>query len=213
MLVRGEQDVCVTTILDMDADAGTLLLDCSIDPAQNQRILAAKRIRFETTLDKIRIVFVTEHIESGLYEGRPALRCAIPATLVRLQRREYYRMETPVASPVRVGIPLLLEGGGALESFTVSDISVGGLAILDNKLLLTNSLGQKLTGCSLGLPDGVVTTTLIVRNAIELTLLNGKHSRRIGCEFFDLSRGSLANVQRYITKLERERNARVAGLG
>jgi c-di-GMP-binding flagellar brake protein YcgR len=206
MLVRGEQDVCVTTILDMDAD--TLLLDCSIDPAQNLRILATKRLRFETTLDKIRIVFVADNVETATYEGRPALRCAIPATLVRLQRREYYRMETPVASPIRVTIPLLMEGGGSAEAFTVADISVGGLALLDNKLLLTNSQGQKLPHCSIALPDGVISTTLVVRNAIELTLLNGKQSRRIGCEFLDLSRGSLASVQRYITKLERERNAR-----
>lgn len=212
MLVRGEQDVCVTSILDMDDGAGTLLLDCSIDTAQNLRILATKRIRFETTLDKIRIVFVADNVESASYDGRPALRCAIPATLIRLQRREYYRMETPVASPIRVSIPLLMEGGGSAEAFTVADISVGGLALLDNKLLLNKQQGQKLTHCSIALPDGVVSTTLVVRNATELTLLNGKSSRRIGCEFTDLSRASLSNVQRYITKLERERNARMAGL-
>jgi c-di-GMP-binding flagellar brake protein YcgR len=212
MLVRGEQDVCVTTILDMDDGAGTLLLDCSIDTAQNLRILATKRIRFETTLDKIRIVFVADNVESASYDGRPALRCMIPATLIRLQRREYYRMETPVASPIRVSIPLLMEGGGSAEAFTVADISVGGLALLDNKLLLNKQQGQKLTQCSIALPDGVVSTTLVVRNATELTLLNGKSSRRIGCEFTDLSRASLGNVQRYITKLERERNARMAGL-
>lgn len=209
MLVRGEQDVCVTSILAMDADPDTLLLDCSIDAAQNLRILATKRIRFETTLDKIRIVFVTDNVEPATFEGRPALRCAIPATLIRLQRREYYRMETPVASPIRVTIPLLTEGGGSAEAFTVSDISVGGLAILDNKLLLNTSQGQKLTSCSISLPDGLISTTLVVRNSTELTLLNGKHSRRIGCQFNDLSRGSLASVQRYITKLERERNARM----
>ncbi len=213
MLVQGEHDVCVTSILDMDEAAGTMLVDCSINRDQNLRILAKKRIRFETTLDKIRIVFIADNVESAVYENRPALRCAIPASLVRLQRREYYRMETPMASPVRVTIPVVLESGGAVEAFNVSDISVGGLALLDHKLILGTTLGQRLVGCSLALPDGPVGTTLVVRNAIELTLLNGKSCRRLGCEFVDLSRGSLASVQRYITKLERERNARVAGLG
>ena len=213
MLVQGEQDVCVTSLLDMDAAAGTILLDCSIDRAQNLRILAKGRIRIETTLDKIRIVFMADNVESATYENRPALRCAIPATLIRLQRREFYRMETPLASPVRVTVPLLLEGGGVAEAFTLSDISVGGLALLDNKLLLGFGLGHKLTGCTLALPDGAVGTTLVIRNTTELTLLNGKRCRRVGCAFLDLSRGSLASVQRYITKLERERNARVAGLG
>ncbi|MDQ2819191.1 MAG: flagellar brake protein [Pseudomonadota bacterium] len=212
MLVKGEQDVCVTTLLDMDESAGTLLLDCSIDAAQNLRILAAKRVRFDTTLDKIRIVFMADDVEPATYEGRPALCCPIPATLIRLQRREYYRMETPVASPIRVTIPLLTEGGGSAEAFAVSDISVGGLAILDNKLLLKGQQGLKLAQCSIALPDGVIGTTLLVRNSTEVTLLNGKQSRRIGCQFTDLSRASLANVQRYITKLERERNAKMAGL-
>lgn len=213
LLVRGETDVCVTSILDMDEAAGTMLLDCAVNREQNLRILASARLRCETTLDKIRIVFVAERIEATLYENRPALRCAIPATLVRLQRREYYRMETPLASPVRVGVPVVVAAGGAVEAFTVADISVGGLALLDHKLLLDTTLGQRLTGCQLALPDGPVGTTLVVRNAIELTLLNGKSCRRLGCEFVDLSRASMASVQRYITKLERERNARVAGLG
>jgi len=213
MLVRGEADVCITSILDLDLDAGIMTLDCSVDRAQNLRILATERLRFDTTLDKIRIVFIATDVELTTFDDRPALRCAIPATLIRLQRREYYRMETPLASPVRVTIPLLLEGGGSGEAFTVSDISVGGLALLDNKLLLGASHGQKMTGCMLALPDGVVTTTLVVRNTTELTLLNDKRCRRIGCEFADLSRGGMASVQRYITKLERERNARVAGLG
>ena len=58
----------------------------------------------------------------------------------------------------------------------------------------------------------MVTTGLRIRNSMELTLLNNKSNRRLGCEFIDISRGNLALVQRYITKLERERNARMAGL-
>lgn len=213
MLVQGERDVCVTSILDMDAAAGTMLVDCSINPDQNLRILASKRLRFETTLDKIRIVFIAGDIEPALYENRPALRCRIPETLVRLQRREYYRMEMPLTSPVRVTIPVLSENGASVESFSLADIGVGGLAILDHKLMLAKTIGEKLIGCNLALPDDLVSTTLMVRNAIELTLLNGKSCRRIGCEFVDLSRAHLAHVQRFITKLERERNARMAGLG
>jgi c-di-GMP-binding flagellar brake protein YcgR len=55
-------------------------------------------------------------------------------------------------------------------------------------------------------------TSLQVRNSLDLTLLNNKTNRRLGCQFVDISRGNLAAVQRYITKLERERNARLAGL-
>ena len=39
MLIQGEHDVCVTSILDMDEAAGTMLVDCSINRDQNLRIV------------------------------------------------------------------------------------------------------------------------------------------------------------------------------
>ena len=213
MLVRGEADVCVTSILDVDPDSNIVYLDCSIDADQNRRILEAKRLAFETTLDKIRILFSTEGAQATTYNGGPALQMEIPSSLIRLQRREYYRMATPVSNPVRATIPLPPEVGGGNAVVPLADISCGGIAILDNKLLLGNTIGQKYANCRIDLPEiGVVTTGLRIRNSMEMTLLNNKTNRRLGCEFIDISRGNLAVVQRYITKLERERNARVAGL-
>jgi c-di-GMP-binding flagellar brake protein YcgR len=214
MLVRGEADVCVTSILDIDPDTNSLYFDCSIDPEQNRRILEASRLSFETTLDRIRILFTTEGAEETTYDGGKALQVAIPPSLIRLQRREFYRMPTPVSNPVRATIPIPPELGGGSAVVPLADISVGGIAILDNKMVLGNTIGHKYLGCRIDLPDiGIVTTGLRVRNSMELTLLNDKSNRRLGCEFIDMSRGNLALVQRYITKLERERNARIAGLG
>jgi c-di-GMP-binding flagellar brake protein YcgR len=215
LLVQGEEDVCVTTILQVDPDEGTLVLDRSIDREQNRRILQAGRVRCETTLDKIRILFVLEDLRETDYEGGLALEASVPDTLVRLQRREYYRMETPVTNPVRVVIPLPLELGGGSEVFPLADISCGGVAILDSKMVLGDDVvGQTFTGCRIELPVvGPVTLGLEIRNMQDLKLLNNKISRRLGCQFVDISRGNLANVQRYITQLERERNARKAGLG
>jgi flagellar brake protein len=213
MLVHGEADVCVTSILEVDPDNNSVYIDCSIDPDQNRRIVAAKRLAFETTLDKIRILFSADQAVTTTYNGGPALLIELPATLIRLQRREFYRMPTPVSNPVRAVIPLPLDQGGGSAIVPLADISCGGIAILDHKLVLDNTIGQKYLDCRLELPDiGSVTTGLRVRNSMELTLLNNKTNRRLGCEFIDISRGNLSMVQRYITKLERERNARIAGL-
>lgn len=210
LLIQGEADVALTSVLDVDGDSNTLYLDCPIDKDQNRRIVAAKRLSYETTLDKIRILFVSEGAQETTYKNLPALKVAIPDSLIRLQRREYYRMATPVSNPVCVTITM----DGAPMMFPLADISCGGIAVLDNKLLLGNTIGNKHEGCRIDLPEiGPVTTALQVRNLLDLTLLNNKTNRRVGCEFVDISRGNLANVQRYITKLERERNARLAGLG
>jgi c-di-GMP-binding flagellar brake protein YcgR len=214
MLVQGEQDVCVTTVLEVDGDAGTIILDHSIDREQNARIVAACRVSCETSLDKIRILFRAEGLRETTWQGRPALCADLPPTLVRLQRREYYRMPTPVSNPVRALVPMPATLGGGTHAFPLADISCGGIAILDNKLMLGDAIGLVIEGCRIELPEiGPVTTSLQVRNTLDVPLLNSKTNRRLGCEFIDISRGNMANVQRYITRLERERNARLAGLG
>lgn len=212
MLIQGESDVCVTSILEVDETANAVYLDCSIDQEQNKRVLAARHLSFETSLDKVRILFAAEQIEAATFEGSPAFKIAIPATLIRLQRREFYRISTPVTNPVRVQIPLPADLGGP-TSFPLADISCGGIAILDNKMILGNAIGKDYEGCRIDLPEiGQVSTSLQVRNSLDLTLLNNKTNRRLGCEFVGISRGNLAAIQRFITRLERERNARIAGL-
>ena len=214
MLIHGEADVCVTTILEVDPDTNTVTLDRSIDAEQNLRILAAKRISFETTLDKIRILFASDDVTETIFERRAALQMALPESLVRLQRREFYRMATPLTNPVRATVPLPQELGGGSAVFPLADISCGGIAVLANKFMLGNTIGVNYPSCRIDLPDiGTVTTTLQVRNSLDLTLLNNKTNRRLGCHFLGISGANLAMVQRYITKLERERNARIAGLG
>ena len=211
LAVMGESDVCVTSVLDVDPDTDSLLLDSSVDRAQNRRMTEAKRVAFESSLDKIRIMFDSETLSETTYEDRPALRMDIPETLIRLQRREFYRMETPVSNPVKVSVKTSL---GETFVLPLADISCGGIAILDNQHQLGDGIGETIENCVIDVPEiGNVTTSLQVRNYIEMTLLNGKTNRRVGCQFVNISRGNLAAVQKYITKLERERNARLAGLG
>lgn len=213
MKIKGEADVCVTSILDVDGDDGVFILDRSIDREQNERIVQANSVMCEAYLDKIRILFSVSGVQDVQFKGSGALAAAIPASLIRLQRREFYRMPTPLTNPVPALIPLPLDLGGGNASFPLADISCGGISLLDNKLVLNSTVGQTFTHCRIDLPEiGPVTTSLQVRNALDLTMLNNKPTRRIGCMFVDISRANMAAVQRYITKLERERNARLAGL-
>jgi c-di-GMP-binding flagellar brake protein YcgR len=205
----GAADTCVTSILEVDMDSNIVYLDRPIKQELDRRLLASASVAFETTLDKIRILFSTDRLAECTHAGLPALRIALPPTVIRLQRREYYRMSTPVSNPVMVGVALPAELGGGNASFPLADISCGGIAIFDNKLVLGDAVGRVYVGCRIDLPEiGMVTSSLQIRNSQDLTLLNNKSNRRLGCQFIDLPRGMLAQVQRYIAKLERERNGR-----
>jgi len=213
MKIKGEADVCVTSVLEVDPESGLFILDRSINREQNERILRAGVVMCETYLDKIRILFRAGGLQELEFGGTAALAANIPDSLIRLQRREFYRMPTPVTNPVPVLVPMPVALGGGSGNFPLADISCGGIALLDNKIQLNSTIGQTFTGCRIELPDiGTVNTSLQVRNALDVTMLNNKTSRRIGCMFVDISRANMAGVQRYITKLERERNARLAGL-
>lgn len=213
LLIKGESDVCVTSLLEVDPDDDFILLDRSISRDQNTRIVAAPKVLCETMLDKIRILFRLENLTPATWQGGGALRAPLPATLIRLQRRDYYRMETPVTNPVRVTMPLPADLGAGMAIFPLHDISCGGVALLDNRAQMNAAVGTRYPLCRIDLPEvGPITTTLEIRNAEDVQLLNNKTQRRLGCRFVDMSRADLAGVQRYITKLERERNARLAGL-
>ena len=213
MLPVGDSDMCVTTILHVDSDTDSVLLDRPSDPEETARLMSGRPVSFETTLDNIRIIFGTEVMQLGMHDAVPALKIPLPASLIRLQRREFYRMPTPVGNPVRVMISMSEEHGGGEAAFPLSDISCGGIAILDNRFVLGDSIGHEYGGCRIELPEiGPIVTSLQIRNSQEMTLMNNKANRRLGCQFIDMRAAAMSAVQRYITKLERERNARMAGL-
>jgi c-di-GMP-binding flagellar brake protein YcgR len=214
MLINGGADAVVTSILEVDDANDAVIIDCAPSALLNQRITQSDDIAFEASLDKVRILFSVAGAVNTEHEDRPALRIPMPVGLIRLQRREYYRVNTPISNPILCRIPLPADIGGGSCAASLVDISCGGIALLDDKKLLNTTIGGEYENCRIDLPGfGVITVTLQIRNSQELTLFNGKTNRRLGCQFVDLSKAMLAAVQRYIMHLERDRNAKITGLG
>ena len=213
MMINNGSEVFITSVLELDDLNNTLTMDSSPSQASNQRIIEAPRIFFEGLLDRISIQFSTTSMQRTIFEGREALKCTIPINMIRLQRRENYRINTPLSNPIRCSIPLEIESAYETMKFSLVDISCGGIAILDEKRVLEIYSGQIYDGCQIDLPSiGQIDLALQIRNSQDLTLLNGKTNRRVGCEFIGASTAALASVQRYIMKLERERNSKTTGL-
>jgi c-di-GMP-binding flagellar brake protein YcgR len=202
MLINDGRELIVTSILEVDAENDAVIIDCLISTELNQRISEAHTLSFETTFDKIRLLFSVSNVALCIHDNHPALRINVPTNFVRLQRREFYRMNMPESNPAVCIIPLPQDLGDGNYTMLLADISSNGIAVLDEQKII----------CQIDLPDvGVVVTTLQIRNSYELSFLHGKTKRRLGCQFIDLSKPMLAIVQRYIIKLERERNSKVVG--
>lgn len=199
----------LTSIIEADATTAKLIVDCGADEASNRRALAMNKIVFVTNLDRVKVQFTTKALTQINHEGRPAFRTALPTTLLKLQRREYYRLAAPMRSPPICTIPDL---NGAKLEVAVADISVGGVGISGLPAEAPLEKGQLLKQCRIVLPEeGTVVPTLEVRSMQQTTLRSGEIVLRAGCRFIDIPAAHQAMIQRYIIRIDRERRALVRG--
>lgn len=201
------KDFAITALLAVDGPGGFAILDASKELVANRRLLASRHVAFVTSQDKVKIQFEVPAVAPIEFEGRPALRIALPETLLKFQRREYYRVATPVGKPLKCVLPMPEATPMAL---TVVDISLGGVCLTGYPEGSRVEPGMTFENCRLDMLEvGILTTSLQIRNTFEVPLRNGSVSRRAGCMFLKLPPASEAMVQRYIIRLERDRRARL----
>ncbi|AON54390.1 flagellar brake protein [Herbaspirillum seropedicae] len=214
LMIKGGSESVITSILEVDADEDAITLDAAPSAMLNESIVSSKQIDFEAIYNSIRITFAVEGARQIEYQGRPALQVDIPESLVRLQRREFFRIPTPIAKPLRCTFRITQPDGSFVTVVTMlNNISAGGVGITDEKKLLSTTPGVIYEDCQLELGDNtLVSVKLQVRDCKEFKMTNGKIVNRFGCQFIDIPRTVLAAIQRFITKLEREQNAKASGM-
>lgn len=203
-------DFLLTALLEVD-DHG-MVLDYGASAAMNRKALAASRLILITTHDRVKIQFAIPELKQITHNGRPAFAAPLPAKLLRLQRRDYFRLTAPVAQPLKCTLTLIAEDGERRRiEAQVLDISGGGIAVMSPPSGFEFAVDQEFESCELELPDlGAIRAGLCVRNVFEVTLRNGARVRRSGCQFLNLAPTMLNRIERYIMRIERERKARGA---
>jgi len=193
----------VTNLLHVNPDFEELVFDAAPQEATNHRVTESKGATFVTFLEQVKVQFHAQRIESTAFGGRPALRTRLPESLMRLQRRNFYRVPAPVAKPLQCTIPLR---GGATAQFAIRDISVGGLAMLAGPAKAEFSAGMVFHDCQIELPGhGSINVSLEVRN--DQGGGPAGISQRYGCQFLNLAGPVVNLIQRYINQLERDRRS------
>jgi c-di-GMP-binding flagellar brake protein YcgR len=201
----GGEEFFLTSVVKVDGDGGYLMLECDRDGRHVERVMKKQRLLCSTTLEKIKIQFVCERIETAQDDGRDVFKAALPQDLLRLQRREYFRMATPVMTPVKCTMTVPRDDKNTNVQLSLVDISCGGIAVLTPPELFTPELGAQYD-CTIHLPSTAALKTRVqARNAFMMKLPNGKSVQRSGFAFVDLRESSLSVVQRYIMGLERQR--------
>ena len=215
MQAKGGTASILTAILEVDPTNNTLIVDDSSDDGLNRRITAAQTVVFETLLAKVRIQFTVTDIQASSHGGRTALKLDIPSLLIRLQRRENYRVDSPISQPATCTFFLQQEiepGEREKKSLLIKDISVGGISVWDNEHVLDAGKSATYTGCRLELPNiGVVNADLRVVQTIDFADTGDKERRCIGFKFTSLSGRMETKVKKYIRILEQKLIAKRRG--
>lgn len=197
----------LTRILALDSDARTMVLDWGANEHANKMFLESERNIYVCSPAGVKTQFTTGKPRRIDYEGTPAFEVDVPELVIKLQRREFFRIPTPIANPVMC--QLLDHPKGEL-AFPLADISLGGVALV----LSTSQAGLLHAGelyqVSIDLkPHGVLLAQMEIRHLIPVQHKNGQETVRGGCCFTNMNTPRETLVQRYVANLERERRALV----
>jgi c-di-GMP-binding flagellar brake protein YcgR len=206
--VSFNNDTCLTNVISVDANNHAVYLDIGIDEAFNNRLLVSHHVVFSKD-DGIRIKWTSAHVSLATLKDGKAIKIALPQKLMRLQRREFFRLATPIVNPVPCIIPIVDDANPDAEKvleLTLVDVSLGGIGViaadpLDELIVIGASFNQ----CKINFPEvGETSLTLQVRNITPITMKDGAIKHRIGLQFITPSRGNEGLINRYTYNLERQ---------
>lgn len=204
------RDSFMTALLGLNEHG--MWLDADKFAPEDRLILLDDKITFVSMHQHVKVQFEAGNIVNGLFCNRKAFYLNRPDTLLRIQRREFFRSSIPSIGQARCIIPVQQEDPddrATLRAAPLMDISGGGIRLLcngDDATLLPN---KTFTDCQISLPDeDTLTVNIEVRNSTHFTAANNEVYKRVGCRFVSLNNQTNIQLQRHINRLQGENVAR-----
>ena len=206
-----DKESFITTLLGIDPSKDRVFLDYGPKDYLNKKVLNSTNIRFRTTYTGIKISFEGSDIKSMTYKGQPAFSMAIPKSLLWRQRRQFYRVKSPLS---KNSCLILITEDTPPINLRLYDISISGFSVLNESSDLVELLtpGKEFKGLQLILENMAKDTiSFTVQHNIALNPNNPKKPdkiQKIGCRFTDISPAFESSIQRYMQQIERENKQR-----
>jgi len=192
------EEVVATSILHVDAEKKMVILDATKETKRNNEFSNSSNILFDLKQNSVILQFHAKQTRPARFNGESAVYIELPERLLRLQRREFFR----VAAISDVDVTCLVkEANGDTHRLEVEDVSLGGVGAL----LVDESLPVKqfkvFHNCELRIPGfSTLIIDLQIRNCFEKTLPNGRKVRRLGLSYANLKPEKEQLLQKYINK-------------
>jgi c-di-GMP-binding flagellar brake protein YcgR len=203
------EGISMVLTLILAADENGVWVDATSNPNDNRLIERSKRIIFVSTHNQAKVQFVATDVMLGTYEDAPAFSLGLPGKLLRLQRRDYFRLVTAETGALNCIIRPTAEQSHIQHEVTVMDISIGGVAIVCEQTGVELHPGMVYKHCQIELPGlGTVEAAIEVKNTFEITDRSGKVKRRAGCVFVKPDGQTTMLLQRYVAQMQQQMASR-----
>ncbi|HQS57106.1 MAG: hypothetical protein B7Y56_00945 [Gallionellales bacterium 35-53-114] len=180
-----------------------LWFDVGPDADDNNLVPNSDDVIFVTMHNGAKVQFACRQVQTAVYASHPAFYCPLPQSLVRLQRRDYFRLPTSGDAPLKCIIPPAPAVSPHPVEITIMDISVGGIALTCRESNVALQEGKIYPDCRIELPDiGTLVVTIQVRNLFDVTSPSGVITRHAGCEFMQLDGKMSMLLQRYVAIMQ-----------
>lgn len=194
----------ITTLLGINAEDNSLILDCGSKEDLNQRILNADKISFDADYQGIKVSFSGAGLKRITHKNESAFSMPIPKSLYWMQRREYYRVKSPLS---KASYCQLIVAGREPVNLKLYDISLTGFAMLNVSKEISDLMvpGTSFTDCKLtlsGAGEGVI--SFEVRAKYIINPNKTQKIQKIGCQFIKITSRVEDMIQRYMHQIQRE---------
>jgi flagellar brake protein len=198
----------LTVLIDVSESADALYFDIGGSEETNRAFMKAERCLFAAVVEGIRLQFSAARAVTTRLGGELVFAVALPKSMLRLQRREAFRLQLPSSKPY---ICRVRRGSSEEKTLPIYDISVGGLGIQVTDALAYEPM-QLLENCWIDLREsGMLTVTFEVRYIMEKESRIGRTFWHMGCRFVNLTPLNETLIQRFMARIEVERRALSAG--
>jgi len=197
---NGGYEFLLTSLRAISPDGKSMIFEGGSNPQMYRKLLQASNIQCISSRERIKIRFQLPSVQPIQHDGRPGFAAEVPEFLLRLQRREHYRLPIPLANSVRAAVPVLRPDGALKKApAVVFDLSLSGICLIVSPEEANLQIGDECTGAAISLPEiGALAFDFKVCNSIDITSSSGKILRRLGCEFVNPAAALTKAVQSYV---------------
>ncbi|MFW5443703.1 MAG: flagellar brake protein [Methylococcaceae bacterium] len=204
-----DKDTFLTAILDIDEKKKTITIDCGPKEYLNKRLLDSAIIKCATEYKGIKVQFEGRKVKKAGKTGQPAFTIPIPGSISWVQRRQFYRIKSPLSknSYCTVSYTNLETEEETTLNLQLYDLSASGFSILNDEAEFSNQLipSAEFKNCTLALhEEAELNISFEVRHKLPLNPNKPGKTERVGCYITNSSPRIESTILRYMQNIERE---------